>query len=94
MLLDSEPTGPVNNAAVISNVSPLYAPPGAALISASTVGIPDVDDPELDRRVRDQLTGWWGDEVAGWELLRIYRIPDALPRQEPRRSRCLAGQFG
>ncbi|MEZ4524257.1 MAG: NAD(P)/FAD-dependent oxidoreductase [Thermomicrobiales bacterium] len=59
LLLDSELTGPVNNAVVISNVSPLYAPPGAALISASTVGIPDVDDPELDRRVRDQLTGWF-----------------------------------
>lgn len=83
LLLDSEPDGPVNNATVISNVSPLYAPPGASLISASTIGVPDVDDATLDRQVREQLVGWWGDQVSGWELLRIYRIPDALPRQEP-----------
>ena len=83
LLLDAERNGPVNNAIVMSNVSPLYAPPGAALISASTVGIPAVDDSELDAQTRDQLIGWWGDQVADWRLLRIYRIPYALPKQEP-----------
>lgn len=83
LILDAEPAGPVNNAVVMSNVSPLYAPPGAALISASTVGIPNLDDETLDQQVREQLTGWWGDQVGGWELLKVYRIPDALPIQDP-----------
>ncbi len=77
ILLDAEPSGPVNNAVIMSNISPLYAPPGAALISASTIGAPSVDDETLGQQVREQLTDWWGDQVSGWKLLRIYRIPEA-----------------
>ncbi len=83
LLLDAEPAGPINNAVVPSNISPLYAPPGAALVSASTVGIPAADDETLDEQARAQMTGWWGEQVAAWELLKIYRIPEALPIQEP-----------
>ncbi len=83
LVLDAERSGPLNNVAIVSNVSPLYAPPGAALISASTVGVPVVDDEKLDRASREQLFTWWGDQVRDWRLLRIYRIPRALPRQEP-----------
>ncbi|HOT02316.1 MAG TPA: amine oxidase, partial [Acidobacteriota bacterium] len=34
---------------------------------------------ELDAAVRAQLRGWFGPAVAGWRLLRTYRILHALP---------------
>jgi phytoene dehydrogenase-like protein len=81
VMLDGEGQGPVNHAAVISNVSAAYAPAGQALIAASTVGIPPHDTAELNRLARLQLTSWFGREVFGWQLLREYRIPHALPDQ-------------
>ena len=53
------------------------------LISASVLGLPAQDDAELDRAVRRQLDGWFGAQVAGWQLLRIYRIRQALPAMDP-----------
>jgi phytoene dehydrogenase-like protein len=81
LILDGEGHGPVNAAVVISNAAPAYAPPGMALIAASVIGIPPDDDAELDRRSRAQLTSWFGVQVANWRLLRIYRIPHAVPDQ-------------
>lgn len=81
LVLDGEGEGPVNHAAVMSNISPSYAPAGQALVAASVVGSPADDDAELDRRTRLQLSGWFGGAVLGWRLLRVYRIPHALPDQ-------------
>lgn len=81
VLLDGEGEGPVNHAAVMSNVSPACAPAGQALVAASVVGIPADDDAELDRRTRLQLAGWFGGVVLGWRLLRVHRIRHALPDQ-------------
>jgi predicted NAD/FAD-dependent oxidoreductase len=50
-----------------------------ALLSASIIGVPDEADDRLDFRVRNQLGEWFGAEVARWRLLRVYRIPHALP---------------
>jgi phytoene dehydrogenase-like protein len=79
LCLDGEGTGPVNSVAELSAVAPGYAPPGRSLVSAAVIGIPAGDDGELDRRVRGQLTGWFGPSVADWRLLRIDRIREALP---------------
>lgn len=81
VMLDGEGQGPVNSVAVMSNVSPAYAPEGQSLIAASAVGIPAEDDAELDRRARLQLSGWFGGAALGWRLLRVYRIPHSLPDQ-------------
>ncbi|OWK42349.1 putative oxidoreductase [Fimbriiglobus ruber] len=81
LVLDGERSGPVNNLVVMSEVSPAYAPPGQALVAASVIGVPPDSDADLDRRVRGQLTGWYGSAVGGWRLLRVYRIPHALPDQ-------------
>jgi phytoene dehydrogenase-like protein len=81
VMLDGEGTGPANSVAVMSNVSPKYAPPGQVLISVNVVGIPPCDDVELDHRCRVQLAGWFGADVLKWRLLRAYRIPHALPDQ-------------
>lgn len=79
LLLDGEGTGPVNHLCVPSNVAPSYAPAGAALISANTVGIPDLPADRLEAAVRDQMGGWFGPQVRGWRLLSVIRIREALP---------------
>lgn len=82
LMLDGEGVGPVNSAAVMSEVSRDYAPDRHALIAASVVGVPTGDDAELDRLVRRQLGGWFGVEVVSvWRLLRVYRVRHTLPSQ-------------
>jgi phytoene dehydrogenase-like protein len=79
--LDGEGRGPANSFAVVSNVAPTYAPGGAALLAASTVGVPDQDDAALEAAVREQMRGWFGAQVSSWRHLRTYRLPDSLPNQ-------------
>ena len=83
LVLDGDRTGPVNNLAVMSDVSPAYAPPGRSLVAGSVVGIPDRSDEQLDGDARRQLRAWYGHQVDAWRLLRVDRIPWAQPRQEP-----------
>jgi phytoene dehydrogenase-like protein len=83
LVLNGEGAGPVNDLCVPSDVAPSYAPPGAALVSATVLGIPPLDDEALDGAVRDQLRGWFGAQVDDWRLLRALRIPFALPAQPP-----------
>jgi phytoene dehydrogenase-like protein len=83
LLLDGDGTGPVNNVAVPSVVARGYAPPGAALVSATVLGDPALDDAALAAAVRAQLAGWFGGEVRRWRLLRTHRIPFAQPEQAP-----------
>ncbi len=81
LVVDADDGGPVNNLAVMSDVSASYAPAGQALISVSVLGDPIEDDTTLLTSVRNQLVGWYGDKVNGWQHLRTYRIRHALPDQ-------------
>jgi glycine/D-amino acid oxidase-like deaminating enzyme len=80
LVLDADGSGPANNVAVMSDVAAPYAPEGASLVAVSTVGTDHGTD--VDRDVRRQLTGWYGGEVASWQLLRTDVIPYAQPRQD------------
>lgn len=84
LVLDGSGDGPVNELCVPSEVAPGYAPPGRALVSASVLA-PHLltEDEALEQAARRQLTAWFGGEVSEWRLLRIDRIPDALPLQPP-----------
>ncbi len=82
LLLDGENRGPVNNAAVMSEVAPEYAPPGKALISASVPGA-HTGVAEMELRVRAQLKGWFGAAVEGWRLIRADVVHDAIPAEPP-----------
>lgn len=73
--------GPVNTVAVMSDVSRDYAPPGAALVSASVVGDGGVSPGDIEASVRRQLAEWYGPCVDDWRHLRTDRIPLALPDQ-------------
>lgn len=82
LVLNGEGRGVVNNVAVMSEVSPAYAPKGQALVSVSVVGPSPAED-ALEARVREELTGWFGNAVSAWRHLRTYVIPNALPAQPP-----------
>jgi phytoene dehydrogenase-like protein len=81
LLLNGEGSGPVNNLTVLSAVSPDYAPPGRHLISISVVDPKAAAAPDLEERVRRQLVDWFGAGTEAWKLLRIDRIPHAVPSQ-------------
>jgi len=81
LLLNGDGTGPINNLSVMSAVSPDYAPPGQQLISISVVDPEAAAAPDLDERVRRQLVDWFGAGTGRWRLLRIDRIPRAVPSQ-------------
>ncbi len=83
LMLRGDEKGPVQSAVVLSNISPKYAPAGQSLISVSVDNGHEppysMDDEDLEKRVRVQLIKWLGSAVASWKLIRIYRIPYALP---------------
>jgi phytoene dehydrogenase-like protein len=73
--------GPVINTAVISNVAPSYAPPGAHLVSAVTL------DEASEAEVRAQLATIYGRPTVGWRVVARQPIPASLPVvAEPRAS--------
>ncbi|MFN0044280.1 MAG: FAD-dependent oxidoreductase, partial [Alphaproteobacteria bacterium] len=81
---DGPSAGPVNNLAIMSEVSRAYAPEGQSLISISIVGIPDLPQSRLEDEVRAQMRQWFGAEsVDAWSHLATYRIHHALPDQGP-----------
>lgn len=81
LVLNGDSQGPVNNLAVLSDVAPSYAPPGASLISVSVLGTPGESNELLIRSVLDQLTAWFGQQVRNWRCVRVERIPHGLPDQ-------------
>jgi phytoene dehydrogenase-like protein len=83
LLLNGDGTGPVANACVVSAVAPTYAPPGAALVSVTVLGVPSQDDAALEASVREHLASWFGDRVGSWRHLRTDRIRHALPALDP-----------
>lgn len=76
--------GPVNHVAVMSAVSPQYAPPGMHLVAANVVGEAPAEDAalmRLDRAVRLHLRKWFGASVDSWKMLGAYTLARALPQQ-------------
>lgn len=77
-----KPPGPVWNTAVVSNAAPSYAPPGRALIQATTLhDRPDGEAPEAE--VRRHAGDIFGCDTSRWELVIRHRIPHALPALPP-----------
>lgn len=81
LFLNGTREGPVNNVAVMSNVSPKYSPSGKHL---TAVSIPGSAEAGADlEAIRSQLRGWFGGAVIDWELLRTDVIERAQPRHLP-----------
>jgi phytoene dehydrogenase-like protein len=72
----------INNLSVISNTLPSYAPKGKHLISLSTVGLATEAQEKLIELVKEEMSHWFGNQVNGWQFLKMYHVPYALPTQE------------
>jgi phytoene dehydrogenase-like protein len=79
LVLNGNNQWPVNNLAVMSEVSKDYAPSGKALVSISSLGKPTQADEEVKIAVESQLERWFGKSVRSWRYLRSYAIPHAQP---------------
>jgi protoporphyrinogen oxidase len=81
LMLDGEGRGVLNHVAVTSAVQPHLAPPGAALVAASGARDPRIPDEALVAAVREELGAFLGAARSrGLRVLRVDRIPHALPR--------------
>ncbi len=89
LVLNAMPDAFVNNAQMMSNIAPEYAPPARHLLSAMILGVPPLDDDELFARgLADIRLMFCGDKRAQLALetyrpLRLYRIPYAQFVQPP-----------
>ncbi|MER6678170.1 NAD(P)/FAD-dependent oxidoreductase [Streptomyces sp. NPDC000983] len=68
------------NTVVLSDVVPAYAPAGHALIATSVLGH---DTEGRERGVREALAEAYGTDTAGWDLLTVRTVQDALPAMAP-----------
>lgn len=82
LVLNGDGRGPINNLAVMSEVSPLYAPPERHLVSV-TVLKSKWKGAALRNAVLRQARAWFGPSAERWEHLRTYHIPHAQPLQCP-----------
>jgi phytoene dehydrogenase-like protein len=79
----------VNNAQLLSNVAPSYAPPDRHLLSAAVLGDPQMDDDALADAVRNDLRRMFAGNARAlaaletYDLLRVYRIRYAQFTQLP-----------
>lgn len=83
LVLNGEGKGLINHLCSPTEVASEYGPRGRSLLSLSSVGVDELSDRRLDEVVREQMVDWFGMAVTDWELLRIDRIPCALPSQRP-----------
>ncbi|QNP62964.1 NAD(P)/FAD-dependent oxidoreductase [Streptomyces genisteinicus] len=95
LVLDADRGGPVAYTAVMSEVDPLRAPGGRALVSSTVLGAPPAD---ADRAVRRHLSSLYGTPTDDWELLAVHHDPEAVASMpaphDPRRPvRLLAGLY-
>lgn len=84
LMLGGDETRGVINAAVMSNISPVYAPAGASLMSLTMVGTRAEADEKLAAAALGQMETWFGaGSTKRWRLIKTYRILRALPSQRP-----------
>lgn len=74
----------INNAVLMTNIAPTYAPPRKHLLAVTVLGSPEGDDEQLARRCRAELAQWYPDaDLTRWKLVKTYRIPFSQFAQPP-----------
>jgi phytoene dehydrogenase-like protein len=79
LMLNGDGKGPINHAAILSEVVPEYAPRGRSLVCANTAGPTSLNGKGLEAAVRAQLANWLKVRPEKLQFLRNYDIPRALP---------------
>src|SRR5262249_48028364 len=78
ILLNTAPGAYVNNAVLLSNIAPTYAPPRRHLLSATILDPQTDDDEQVARLALAEIAGWFPEhDLRGWQMLGVYRVPFA-----------------
>jgi phytoene dehydrogenase-like protein len=80
LFVDAQKTGPLTNAVVMTNAAPSYAPHGEVLVSASAIS-PNENADLLS--VKKHLSHLFGVNTDNWQLIKEYKIKEALPAMTP-----------
>ena len=80
LFVDAQKNGPLTNAVVITNAAPSYAPNGEVLVSASAIS-PNENADLLS--VKKHLSHLFGVNTDNWQLIKEYKIKEALPAMIP-----------
>ncbi|MEO8973413.1 MAG: NAD(P)/FAD-dependent oxidoreductase, partial [Ktedonobacteraceae bacterium] len=84
IVLNANSAAFINNAVLITNIAPTYAPPRKHLLSVTVLGNPEGDDEQLAQRCRAELAQWYPDaDLTRWKLVKTYRIPFSQFAQPP-----------
>ena len=77
-----EQDGVVRYQELTSCLIPLGEMAGRHLVTVNLFGT-GLDPDSIEADLRRELVAWFGAAVEHWERLKVYRLPDALPRQAP-----------
>ena len=80
LFVDAQKSGPLTNAVVLTNAAPSYAPNGAVLVSASAITPHENAD---INSVKKHLAHLFGVNTDEWQLIKEYKISEALPAMNP-----------
>jgi phytoene dehydrogenase-like protein len=84
ILLNTAPDAYVNNAVLLSNIAPTYAPPRRHLLSATILDPGTDDDEQIVSRARAEIARWFPKhDLSTWQMLGVYRVPFAQLVQAP-----------
>ena len=83
-MLNALPQPFVNDASLLTNVVPDYAPPGWHLLAAHVLEVNGLDDAALEARARADLRRWFRHvDLDSWRTLSIVRTPHSQFAQPP-----------
>ena len=80
LFVDAQKSGPLTNAVVLTNAAPSYAPNGEVLVSASAISPNENADLES---VKKHLAHLFDVNTDSWQLIKEYKIKEALPAMNP-----------
>lgn len=84
ILLNTAPDAYVNNAVLLTNIVPTYAPPRKHLLSVTILNETERDDELIARKAQAEMRTWFPDhDLDSWKFLGIYRIPFSQFEQPP-----------
>jgi phytoene dehydrogenase-like protein len=84
ILLNANPDAYVNNAVLLTNIAPTYAPPRKHLLSVTVLDPLENDDELVARRCLAEMARWFLEyNLSGWKFLAAYRIPFSQFIQKP-----------
>ena len=84
ILLNTASDAYVNNAVLLSNIAPTYAPPRRHLLSATILDPGSDDDEGIASRALEEIAGWFPQhDLSAWQMLGVYRVPFAQLMQSP-----------